>query len=136
MSRDIIDIYLIELGLPQAYGGNIEANEIMSMDLGDSDPGAEAVKTMRRNRKAIGHKSGVSDYEITLEVKQVNPPEVDYQRLKRDRVQFNMYYEENEGGQRYRLEDCKVTGITKSANSDGEATLSVSVLPLDHVKEI
>lgn len=135
MSRDIVDLVLLEVGLPQEFGGNIELQEVESFEVSETDPGAEVVKTIRRSRRAIGHKSGVPDFEVTLEVMKVNPPEVDWLGLKQAEIEFDIYYEENDGGQRYQLRDCKVIEVGKSANADGEVTESVSILALDHVRE-
>jgi hypothetical protein len=131
-ARTVVDIALLDVALPT---GNVRLQEVMSFEINETDPGAEAVKTMRQKRRAIGVKHGVPDFEITLEVKPVVGQEVDWLKLKRDGTYFNIYYEENDGGQRFRVEDCVVTEVQKSFNAEGEATQSVNMIALDHVKE-
>ena len=129
MARDIVDIALIELD-------GTELQEIVSFDITETDPGAEVVTTMRRARRGLGFKQGVPTFEIDLEVKMVNPPEIDWLALKQDRTLFLLAYEENDGGQRFSIEDCLVTEVSKGFNSDGEATQSVKILALDHRKDL
>jgi hypothetical protein len=129
VAREVIEIAFISIN-------GQELQTVMSLDISDTDPGAEVVKTMRRNRKALGHKSGVSDYEIDLEVKAINPPEIDWHGLKRAKTEFLLVYEENDGGLRYRCEDSKITEVGKGHNADGESIYRVKILCLDHYPEI
>lgn len=129
MGREVIEIAFVEIN-------GQELQTIMSIDINDTDPGAEVVKTMRRARKALGHKSGVSDYEIDVEAKQVYPIEFDWHAYKRDKAVFLMVYEENDGGNRYRCEDCKITEVSKGHNADGESTYRIKILCLDHRPEV
>lgn len=131
-ARDVVDIALLEVAIA---AGNVELEEVESFTIGDTDAGAETVKTMRRNRTAIGFKSGVSEFEITVEVMPVVGQEVDWFELKTSKEIFKMFYEENDGGQRFVVADCRVTEISKSFNADGEATLSITILALSHKKE-
>lgn len=128
MGRDIVEIAFIEID-------GQELQTIMSFDISDTDPGAEVVKTMRRSRKALGHKSGVSDFEFDIEAKQTVPPEFDWMGYKRNKTEFLMVYEENDGGQRWRCEDCKITEVGKGHNADGESTYRIKILALDHRPE-
>lgn len=129
MAREVIEIAFIEID-------GQELQTITSIDISDTDPGAEAVKTMRRNRKALGHKSGVSDYEIDLEAKAIFPAEFDWHAYKRAKTEFLMVYEENDGGTRYRCEDCKITEVGKGHNADGESAYRIKIIALDHYPEI
>jgi hypothetical protein len=129
MGREVIEIAFIEID-------GQELQTVMSIDVSDTDPGAEVVKTMRRNRKALGHKSGVSDYELDLEVKPINPPELDWHGLKRNKTQFLLVYEENDGGLRYRCEGSKITEVGKGHNADGESVYRIKILCLGHEPEI
>ena len=115
-------------------GGALDT--VVSFDLSDSDPGAETVKTMRRSRTALGFKSGVSDYEIGLEVKAIYPAEIDWHGYKRDKAEFLLVYEENDDGQRFRCPGCRITEVSKKHGADGDSTYSVKILALDHVAEI
>lgn len=127
MSRDVIDIALLRIN-------GVELQEVSSFDITETDAGAETVKTMRRSRVAIGHKKGVSEFEISLEVMPVNPPEVDYLALKQANTQFPIIYQENVDGPSFQCVDCRVTEVNKTFNADGEATLSVTILALNHRK--
>jgi hypothetical protein len=133
MARDVVDIALLRISVPN--GPNIELQEVMTFDITETDPGAEAVKTMRRKRRSIGFKRGVPEFEVDLEVKPVNPPEVDYLDLEQKGTLFQMFYEENAGGKRFTLNDCLVTEVGKTFNAEGEATLTIKILVLDHIPE-
>ena len=134
-ARQVVDIALLEIGLPTSFGGNIEMNEVMDFGITETDAGAEAVKTMRRSKRSIGFKKGVPDYEVDLEVKPVIGQEVPWERLRISGTLFKMFYEEGDGGEKFRLTDCLVTEISKSFNADGEATKSIKILALDHKPE-
>lgn len=127
--KEVIDIGLISLD-------GLELEEVISMEITDTDPGAEAVATMNRRRRAIGFKQGVSTFEVSMEIKKVNPPEVDYLALKSSRKRFLLRYQENESGAVFRLSPSIVSEVSKSFNSDGEMTESVTILSLEHVAEI
>lgn len=133
MAREIVDIALVEIDVPQ--GPNLELNEMSELTIGDTDPGAAPVKAMRRARRSIGFKRGVPEFEIGLEIMPVNPPEVDYRALKAAGTIFQIYYEENDGGQRFQIQDCLVSSVEKTRNAEGEATNSVTILALDHFLE-
>ena len=133
MARDIVDIALMEISVPG--GPNLELQEVMSFDITETDAGAEAVKTMRRARRSIGFKRGIPDFEIDLEIKPVNPPEVDYKVLQEDGTLFQLAYEENDGGRKFLIIDCIVTEVSKTRNSEGEATNTVKILALDHTPQ-
>ncbi len=134
-ARQVVDIALLELGLPEQFGGNIELNEIMDFGITETDAGAEAVKTMRRSKRSIGFKKGVPDYEVDLEVKPVVGQEVPWEDLRIAGTLFPMFYTEGDGGQKFVVRDCLVTEISKSFNADGEATKSIKILALDHKPE-
>lgn len=134
MARNVVDIALLEVAVPGT--ARVELQEVMSFDVTATNAGAEAVKTMRRKRRSIGFKRGVPDFEIDLEVKPVNPPEVDWQELERLGTLFRMFYEENEGGRRFRITDALATEVSKTFNADGEATLAVKILATDHRLEL
>ena len=130
MARDVVDIAFLEADLAS---GNVELEEAMSFEVNETDPGAEAVKTMRRARRSIGFKQGVPEYEATLEVKPVNPPEVDWLSLRQSQEIFQIFYQESDEGDTFHVVDCLVTEVAKSFNADGEATLNVTILALNHV---
>lgn len=131
-NRDIVDIALLEVGLSS---GNVALNEVKDFAIDDTDPGAEVVKTMTPDRRGIGFKKGVPDFEITLTVMQTREPEVDWLGLRQSGEIFKMFYEENLGGNRYKIDACRVSEVGKSFNADGEAELSVKILALDHTLE-
>ncbi|KKM84772.1 hypothetical protein LCGC14_1295790 [marine sediment metagenome] len=133
MAREVVDVAFVEVSIPTGpQSGNTELQELMSIDIDETDPGAEAVKTMRRRRRAIGFKRGVPEFELSLEVKPVNPPEINWLGLKQQGTLFQLFYEENDGGQRFTVEDCLVTEVSKTRNAEGEATDTITVLALDH----
>ncbi len=134
MARSVVDIALLEVAVPGS--ARVELQETMSFDLTVTNAGAESVKTMRRKRRSIGFKRGVPDFEVDLEVKPVNPPEVDWEELERLGTLFRMFYEENEGGRRFTLTDCLVTEVSKTFNADGEATKAVKILATNHRLEL
>lgn len=133
MAREVVDEALVEISIPNGpQAGNVELQELMSFDIDETDPGAEVVKTMRRRRRGIGIKRGIPEFELSLEVKPVNPPEVDYLQLKQSRRFFQLFYEENDGGRRFVVEDCQVTEVSKTRNAEGEATDTITIIALDH----
>jgi hypothetical protein len=131
-ARNVVDVALIEVGLST---GNVLLQEVMSFDISETDAGAEAVKTMRASKRAIGFKQGVPDFEVDIEVKPVVGAEVDWLGLRQSGEIFKIFYSENEGGAKFRLVDGLVTEVGKSFNADGEATQTVKILFLDHVPE-
>jgi hypothetical protein len=136
MGRNVIDIAYTELDAPST--GQLELQTAMELEIDDTDPGAGVVKTMRRSRKAIGHKSGVPEYTATLKVAQTVPPEVDWFALKRTKELVQLLYEEaagNQAGDRYTLEDGRVTEIKRSFTQEGEAAYDVTILFLGHERE-
>ena len=132
MGREVVDIALLEV---ETAAGSVVLQEVMTFDLTETDPGAEVVKTMRRSRRGIGFKRGVPDFEVDLEVKPVNPPEVDWLSLKQSGELIQMFYEDNDGGQRFQVRDCLVTEVSRTRNAEGEATDSIKILALDHFPE-
>lgn len=136
MARNVVDIMWIDVRSPSI--GHVELETVMEFSVTDSDGNAEAVPTLRRNRVAIGHKTGVPTYEIELKIKQTVPPEVDWYSIKRRRELVQFLYQEAAGrlpGDRYVVDDCLLTEISRSANPDGEVDMSVKFIPLDHRKE-
>ncbi len=131
-ARDVVDISILSIGLA---GGNIELQEVMSFDTNETNSGAVVIKTMRRDRIGIGYAEGVVEHDADLEVRIVSSPEVDYKALQRSGELFQLFYEENSGGAKFHLVDCKVIETPKSFNADGEAILKVKVLALDHIPE-
>jgi hypothetical protein len=134
MARNVVDLILLEVAVPGSQ--RVDLQEVMSFDVTQTNAGAEAVKTMRQKRRAIGFKRGVPDFEIDMEVKPVTPPEVDWGELERKGTLFSMFYEENSGGRRFRLTDCLVTEVGKTGNAEGEVTQTVKILALDHRLEL
>lgn len=136
MGRNVIDIAHVELDAPSI--GRKELQTVMELEIDDTDPGADVVITMRRSRKALGHKSGVPRFTATIKVAQTVPPEVDWFALKRTKETIQMLYEEaagNQAGDRYNLEDGRVTEIKRSFTAEGEAAYDVTVLFLGHEQE-
>lgn len=136
MARDVTDLLSVEI--KSALTGHKRLHSVMSLDVNETDPAAEAVKTMRIERKAIGHKSGVSDYEVELGVKRLVPEEVDWYELKRTRALVTIYYEERAGNlaaERFVLEDVRITEISATGDAEGTADLTIKGIPLDHRKE-
>jgi hypothetical protein len=136
MSRQVLDILWIEIS--SSLTGDKELQTVNQVTISENDPAGEVVKTMRRNRKALGHKSGISDFEVELEVKETLVREVPWKQLKDTGEIFQMRYQEASGkvgGDRYVLEDCKVIDVSRSGNAEGEVTETVKIIPLDHRQE-
>lgn len=137
MAREVADILQIEINAPSE--GHKRLRTVMEISINDTDPNAETVKTINPERKAIAHKSGISDIEVELQVKRLFPdPEVDWFRLKKLREIFTIYYIEAAGlteAARYVLEDCKVTEVSGTSNSEGEADMTVKIIAIDHRRE-
>lgn len=130
--RGVVDVALLEVGLSS---GNVSLREIKDFSIDDTDPGAEVVKTMTPDKRGIGFKRGVPDFEVSMTVMPTREPEVDWLRLRRTGETFDMYYEENLGGNRFRVSTCTVVEASKSFNADGEAELTLKILALDHETE-
>src|SRR5678816_2663914 len=108
MARNVLDILWIEI--ESSLTGSKELQTVMEFSINETDAAAEVVKTIRRNRKALGHKSGISDFELELQVKETIPREVPWKRLKETGEVFTMRYQEASGklpGDRYVLDGCK-----------------------------
>jgi hypothetical protein len=136
MARNVIDFSYIEIDAPST--GRKELETCMEMEIETTDPSAGTVKTLRRLKKPIGHKSGIPDHTLTLKVAQTIPGEVDWFALWRSQELVQITYEEaagNVAGDRYFAEDCRVTEIKRGFTSEGEASYDVSLLPLHHDKE-
>ena len=130
--RGIVDIALLEVGLSS---GNVSLREVKDFSIDDTDPGAEVVKTMTPDKRGIGFKTSVPDFEIAMTVMPTIDPEVNWLALRQSGETFDMYYEENLAGARFRITTCKVVEASKSFNADGEAELTLKILALDHEPE-
>jgi|GEM_PF-2334138 len=128
MAREVVDIAIIELD-------GREVQSIVSLDITQSNPNAEAVPTMRRKRRAIGYKRGVPEFRVRIEAKELVPPEIDWYGLERTGKLFLIAYEENEDGNRFHLQDCLVIEVNKSHNANGESVINAELLALDHKPE-
>lgn len=130
--RGVVDIALLEVGLAS---GNVRLREVKDFTIDDSDPGAEVVKTMTPEREPIGHKGGITDVEISMTVMPTREPEVNWLGLRKSKEIFKIFYEENLGGNRFRVTGCRVVEAGKSFNADGEAELTLKILAFTHDPE-
>jgi hypothetical protein len=127
MSHEIVDFAVV-------YLNGQELDTIESIEVTDTDPGAEVVKTVRRLKRGIGYKRGISEYEVTIEAKKTTPAEVDWLRLKREGRKHLLVYQEGDGAM-FHLKDLLVVEVGKTFNAEGEAMDRIRCLALDHKKE-
>lgn len=132
MSLNTVDLGIVSIDYS---GGHKELETIMSIDVHQSDP-TTTVKTMRRNRRALGRTRGVPDF--TADVKVVYPtaaPEVPWDALLASKEEFLMIYEQGLGGQKYQMVDCVVDDISKPFSESGKTEISLKITFLDHLAE-
>jgi len=135
MARDVVDLLSVELN---SSAGHKRLHSVMQIDVDETDPAAETVKTMRAERKAVAVKSGISDYEVEIQAKRFVPAEVDWHALKKSREYVTLFYEERAGdlaAERFVVEDMRVTSVSGSSDAEGNADLTIRGIALDHYKE-
>jgi hypothetical protein len=108
---------------------------VKSFTVGDKVP-LNDVKTITREGVPIAFRQGTKDsVDVDLEQEIFIPEEYDFRELMRRKESFQMKYEEDGSGKRYRLVDCRVFEVSKKVGSDGENMLSVKIKALQHVPE-
>ena len=131
MSKNVVDIAYVEI-----EGQELET--IMTININDTDPNAEVVKTIRRKRRGIGYRKGVPEFEVEIEAVDTIPAEFNWFAKKRAQTELLLVYEEAAGallGKRFRLEDLLITEVGKEFNAEGTAILKIRCLALDHQEE-
>jgi len=94
------------------------------------------VKTMNRDRRAIGMQSGTPDVSVTLTIiPQLGTPEVDWHQAWHRKEVFSLTAEKGIDGIRELIQGCEVTSINDTYSESGEARQEVSVEALFSVNE-
>lgn len=98
------------------------------------DDALEEVVTLTPSKTALGYKSGVDKFEISLEHRVTKPREVDYHELKRSKREIGMAWQEGSGlgeGTKFTAQRCRVKEVETAYNTDGEVVDKVTLISLD-----
>jgi len=133
MADQIVDRIFCQIDIPGT--GSVRLDDVIEDIEIKESVDLKARKTMNKQRKARGFTEGVPEIGADLTVLMVVPPPVDWYKLRRSRVVFRITYDDGEAGQRFQLRDCRINDISKSGNADGDTTLKVSIMALDHFPE-
>lgn len=129
MARSYVDIALME-----AEGQLLR--DVMRLEIDDTAENAEPISTMNPERRDLGSKKGKRRITGTIETRIRRPREYDWHAKLRSGEHFLVVYEEDDvAGERWKLEDLRVTGISKTHGEDSESTERITFLALEHVPE-
>lgn len=133
MAETIVDRIFAQLDSPLI--GSVRLDAILEDIEIKESVDLKTRKTMNKVRRARGFTEGTPEISVDLTVLMVVPPPVDWFKLRRARDTFRITYDDGEAGQRFQIRDCRIADISKSANADGDTTLKVSLMALDHVAD-
>lgn len=94
------------------------------------------VKTMNRQRRAIGMQTGTADVSVTLTViPDVVDPEVDWHKSWSNDEVFSLTIEKGLDGVRELIQGCEVSSINNTYSESGEAREEISIEGLVSINE-
>ena len=128
MARNYVDIAYID-------AAGQELVDVTRLEIDDEQTNAEPVSAMNRSRRALGSTRGQLRVTGTIESRVRSPREFDWHRRLRSAEHFLVVYEEAEDGERWQLQDFRVTGISRRHGEDGNSADRVTFMALDHFRE-
>lgn len=106
-------------------GGKRTLSDLVDLEVNDGQED-RPVFTMNRRRTARGFRSGPVTVTGSATIAMAVDPEVDWNKLLKTKEEFTIGYERGDGGKRYQLVSCRVTGVAEKYGQDGEPSWSVS----------
>lgn len=126
------DIAIVDYSGPQ---GTVELQHVESANINRQKNKAR-VKTMNRQRRAIGMQTGTAEVSVTLTViPVVGKPEVDWHKAWANDEVFDLVVERGLEGVRELISGCEVSSIGDSYSESGEAREEVSIEGLVSIDE-